>query len=346
MARIAFLDDSFPFTGDTFREKPLGGIQTATVMLAETLAARGHYVVVHGMVLADESSHNVLYRPLSMPWDDAPYDLAVANCVAKLFSYVKAKHRALWMHGPANYMRKPRHFLPYLYFSPTPIFLGSYHASTWRPWLPRFGAVNIPHGVGAPFTEVPLRDVAPAPRALFFSNPRRHLDWVLDVWKEYIHPHMPTASLHIYAGRSNYGTRKDDKLDAALAKAEAYKDCGVEIYEPLPKDKLAKEMENSRVMLYRGDLGETFCFAAAEAQAAGVPLVTAGIGSLAERVEDGKTGFVETECHAFADAALRLLREDDLWLAQHKAAQDTRASLSWENVADQWEAHFQLRSSI
>lgn len=44
MARIAFLDDSFSFTGATLRHQPLGGIQTATIMLAEQLASHGHHV--------------------------------------------------------------------------------------------------------------------------------------------------------------------------------------------------------------------------------------------------------------------------------------------------------------
>lgn len=341
MARIAFLDDSFPFTGATLRAEPLGGIQTATVMLAETLAKRGHHVAVHGMVSSDEQHHGVLYRPLVTPWGEQ-YDLLIANCVAKLFAQARGKKKALWMHGPARYMRKPRHLWPYLRFRPTPVFLGDYHRSTWPKWIPSFGASLIPHGVGAPFINASPVTTPPPPRAIFLSNPRRHLDWILDVWAERIHPAMPEAELHVYAGRSNYGSRRDDKLDKALKTALSYEDKGVICHDPLPKSQLVRAMQESRVMLYRGDLGETFCFAAAEAQASGVPLVTAGLGSLAERVIDGKTGFLREDPELFALAALRLLREDGLWRAQHESAQALRSSLSWEKVASAWEERFAL----
>lgn len=345
MAKIAFLDDSFPFTGKSLRQGPLGGIQTATVMLAETLAARGHVVSVHGMVAADERYENVLYRPLYTPWGEED-DLVVSNCVAKLFPYAKGKKRALWLHGPARYMRKPRHLIPYLRFHPSLVFLGDYHRSTWLKWIPAFHPKIIPHGVGAPFINAPALAVPPGPRAIFLSNPRRNLDWILALWSRYIHAAMPTAQIHIYAGRGNYGARKDDKLDAALAKVEPYAAKGVFLHDPLPKEHLVSAMQKSRVMLYRGDPGETFCFAAAEAQAAGVPLVTAGLGSLGERVVDGKTGFLRDEPQAFAEAALRLLREDALWQKQHEAALAMRESLSWGKVAAAWEEAFDLEELL
>ncbi len=341
MAKIAFLDDSFPFTGASLREGPLGGIQTATVMLAETLAERGHHVSVHGMIAADERVEGVLYRPLFTPWEER-YDLVVANCVAKLFAFVQGKKRALWLHGPARYMRKPRHLWPYLRFAPKAVFLGDYHRSTWPKWIPLFGQETIPHGVGKPFIDAPLAEDPPAPRAIFFSNPRRHLDWILEVWAKRIFPAMPEAQLHVYAGRGNYGSRRDDKLDQALSLIGRYADKGVFRHDPLPKHLLLRALQESRVMLHRGDLGETFCFAAAEAQAAGVPLVTGGLGSLAERVTHGQTGFLCEDQESFAKATLRLLREDGLWRAHHKAAQESRKDLSWDKAADAWESAFEL----
>ncbi len=342
MAKIAFLDDSFPFTGHSLRQGPLGGIQTATVMLAETLAKRGHRVSVHGMVASDEKVNDVLYRPLFTPWGEH-YDLLVANCVAKLFSYAKGTRKALWLHGPAKYLRKPRHLLPYLWHRPRSVFLGPYHRSTWPRVLPLFGAHEIPHGVGAPFIDAPETTTPPGPRAVFLSNPRRHLDWVLDIWTRRVFPAMPEAQLHIYAGRSNYGARADHKLDQALHGIEALAMQGVTLHEPLAKEALARALSESRVMLYRGDLGETFCFAAAEAQAVGVPLVTAGLGSLAERVQDGLTGFLCADEESFVISALNLLRDDALWRRQHEAARLVgRKTLDWDRVASAWEDHFEL----
>lgn len=341
MARIAFLDDSFPFTGETLRTRPLGGIQTATVMLAETFAARGHNVAVHGMIAANEKSNGVLYRPLFTPWGET-YDLLISNCVAKLFSHAGAGKRALWTHGAAHYMAKPRHLWPYLRYRPSLVFSGDYHRSTWPAWLPAFHPAIIPMGLAQPFVQGTATALVPGPRAVFFSNPRRSLDWVLDIWARLIHPAMPEAQLHIYAGSATYGVPHDDKIERALAKATAYTKQNVIRHDPVNKAELAHLLGQSRVMLYRGDETETFCQSAAEAQAMGVPIVTAGIGGVAERVLDGQNGFIKADPESFAQATLKLLADDALWIKQHKAALEAHAVPSWDNVAAAWEEHFGL----
>ena len=344
MARIAFLDDSFPFTGHMLRTTPLGSIQSATIGLAEALAARGHQVAVHGMVASDENVNGVLYRPLFTPWGGEVYDLVIANSVAKLFAYAKGRKKALWLHGHARYLRKARHAWPFLRYRPRVVFLGDYHRSSWPKYLPLFGSSQIPLGIEDAFLQVPEQDKTPAPRAVFVSNPRRKLDWVLDVWAEHIYPKMPGAQLHVFAGRNQKGMRRSERMDKILEKIASHINQGVVRHEPRPKEDLLQIFAESRVMLHAGDDGEAFCLAAAEAQAAGVPLVTANYGGGAEQVLDGQTGFVCENPKDFADATLRLLRDDVLWRAQHQAAQDKMRDWSWARVADAWEAAFDIET--
>lgn len=336
MSSLAFVDDSFAFDGVTLREKPLGGIQVATVMLAEAMAARGHHVTVFTPTTQESQYAGVSYRPFSRRTEEC-HDAVIVNCAPKLFKKVKAKRRALWMHGPARYMRKPRHFLPYFRARPVTVFTGAYHRASWLRWLPLVKPVVIPHGVGAPFTVADPALIPPPPRAIFTSNPRRGLDWLLDIWVHKIRPRVPTAELHVFSGRATYGYRGDDKIEAALAAAQDSMSHGVLLREPVGKEKLADELRQARVMLYRGDLGETFCFAAAEAQAMGVPLVTAGVGALAERVVDRETGFLAGDSGDFAAKAVALLTDDPLWASQHKAALARRGHGSWDERARAWE---------
>ncbi len=62
---------------------------------------------------------------------------------------------------------------------------------------------------------------------------------------------------------------------------------------------LVAALEGARVMLYRGDEGETFCLALAEAQALGVPAVVQKLGAVVERVIDGVTGTIAGDDEAF-----------------------------------------------
>jgi glycosyltransferase involved in cell wall biosynthesis len=90
--------------------------------------------------------------------------------------------------------------------------------------------------------------------------------------------------------------------------------------------------------LYRGDPGETFCLALAEAQAMGVPAVVKPSGSAAERVIDGITGRVTEDDDTFVAAAVAVLRDDALWRRWHLTALQHQRGLSWDTVAARFEA--------
>jgi glycosyltransferase involved in cell wall biosynthesis len=91
-------------------------------------------------------------------------------------------------------------------------------------------------------------------------------------------------------------------------------------------------------MLYRGDPGETFCLALAEAQAMGVPAIVQPLGSAPERIIDGTTGRVAENADGFATAAIATLRDDALWRQWHVAALAKQGGSSWDAVAGRFEA--------
>ncbi|HYF98302.1 MAG TPA: glycosyltransferase, partial [Coxiellaceae bacterium] len=93
----------------------------------------------------------------------------------------------------------------------------------------------------------------------------------------------------------------------------------------------------SRLMLYRGDVGETFCLAVAEAQALGLPAVVQDLGSLNERVIHDTTGKVTQNNEEFAAAAIEILRNDQLWRQMHQASLAQQRGLSWNEIAQCFE---------
>ena len=112
---------------------------------------------------------------------------------------------------------------------------------------------------------------------------------------------------------------------------------GVVARGPLGKSELAAELAMARLFLYRGDIGETFCNAAAEAQAMGVPAVVEDIACMAERVRDGVTGFVVKGADAFSARAVELLRNDSLWRQQHRNSLKLQRSWTWAAAAAEFE---------
>jgi glycosyltransferase involved in cell wall biosynthesis len=168
----------------------------------------------------------------------------------------------------------------------------------------------------------------------------RSLDWLLQLWKDKIFPQVPSAELHVFSGAATYGAMGEAKgaaMNGILDRARSLRGSGVILHSPVPKHALVQELAGARAYLYRGDSSETFCASAGEAQAMGVPAVVQDIGSMSERVDDGKTGFVVKDEAQFAAAAIRLLTDDALWSAQHEAALARKRQYGWKDAAAEFE---------
>ena len=343
--RIVMADDGIAFDGRVKEQQPLGGAESSFTELAEALAARGHHVSVHNRCAAPLEWKGVQWVPLDgrRPNQGVPdsADLYIPNRSDFLIPYCpQARKTVFWIHNPAGYLLKWRYQWPLFRRRPVIVFSGASHLSTYPGWAFDGGRVIIPYGVAPVFLGAQPRETTPPPRALFLSNPLRSLDWLLDVWAERIFPHVPGAELHIFAGAAIYGAAgaaKADRMTPILNRATALADCGVVLRGPVPKNQLVEEIKQARCFLYRGDIGETFCNAAAEPQAMGVPGVVEDIACMKERIIDAETGFVVQGEQAFAEAGIRLLTDDALWRRMHGAALERQGAWTWEKAAKAFE---------
>ena len=136
-----------------------------------------------------------------------------------------------------------------------------------------------------------------------------------------ISPVMPTARLDIYG---SYTTNED------LAPY------GIHIKGRRPRQILLDELSEKRVMLIPGHRDETFCLAASESLCLGIPVVTYGHGSLKERIQHEQTGFIADNPAEFAEATLRLLKDDTIWQSVHHQALTQREAADWNHRAEDW----------
>jgi glycosyltransferase involved in cell wall biosynthesis len=337
VAKVVMADDGIAFDGVTAEKAPLGGAETAVAALAAALAGRGHDVAVRNHCRAPLDYKGVHWAPIS---DGIPADcdLYIGNRGHRVIGLAQnARCRVFWLHNPAGYLKKPRNVWRLAVYRPILVTSGDYHAATIPAWLPRGGQEVIPYGILDGFRATPPRD-PPPPRAIFTSNPSRGLDWLLDLWVSRIAPAVPGAELHIYAGAAVYGMSQAPRMSDVLERAAALSDFGVRRFPPVCREVLASALMGARVMLYRGDPGETFCLALAEAQAMGVPAVVQPLGSARERVIDGATGCVAEDDNAFVAAAVAVLRDDALWRRWHLAALGLQRGFTWDAIAARFEA--------
>lgn len=340
MAHIVMTDDGLRFDARTMTQSPLGGAETAFAMLAQTFASHGHQVTVRNRCTEAARDGGVDWAPLEAGVPEAA-DLYIAHRAHGLLPMVpRARRRLFWIQNPARYLLKWRYLSKLFRLKPVVVFSSLYHADTYPAWAPDGGRVVIPLGVSPTFLEGEPADEPPPPRALFVSNPLRGLDWVLTLWAQRIHPRLPTAELHVFSGPATYGaygSAKAREMEPVLEYARQLADRGVVLRAPVSKGVLADEMRAARVLLYRGDAEETFCFAVAEAQAAGMPAVVGPYGCMAERVADGETGFVEADERLFAEKALGLMTDDRLWRRMSHRALERQRRWGWNEAATAFE---------
>ncbi len=340
MADIVMADDGIAFDSELMRQRPLGGAETAFTSLAEALAARGNTVTVCNNCANPGVHAGVTWRRIA---DGLPgrADLYIANRGDRLILAMgrRARRTVFWIHNPARYLMKLRYLWKLAWTRPAIVFSGPSHLATYPTWAPGERVV-IPYGIADLFRHAQPASEPPPPRAIFTSNPMRGLAWLLELWASRIHPGMPTAELHVFSGPSTYGAAgraKAAAMHAVLERARHLSNCGVVLREPVAKSVLVDELRQARVMLYRGDPGETFCLAVGEAQSVGVPAVVQPIGATPERVVDGITGHVAADDNEFAAAAVRLLADDSLWRMEHRAALERQRAWGWDDAAAAFE---------
>lgn len=340
MARIVMTDDGIVFDGATLEERPLGGAETSFIEMANALAARGHDVLVCNKCEAERVHKGVTWRPISQGVPEST-DLYIPNRGDKLIRLCpQAKRTIFWIHNPAGYLLKWRYQWKLALRRPVIVFSGASHAATYPGWAFAGGREIVPYGLTDLFCHAEERAEVPPPRVVFTSNPMRGLDWLLDLWERRIRPIVPAAELHVFAGTATYGAAgaaKAGRMGPVLDKAASMGTQGVLLRGPVPKAQLVDELAAARALLYRGDIGETFCSAVAEAQAMGVPAVLMDIACMNERVVEGETGWCVKDEETFIRHAVSVLTDDSLWRRLHGNCLDKQRAWRWDQAAAEFE---------
>jgi glycosyltransferase involved in cell wall biosynthesis len=331
VARIVLADDGVAFDGHS--AGALGGAETAFLRLAEALAAKGHHVSAFTATTQKIAAGGVDWAPVSgkLP-DDA--DLYIANRGDRVLDLVpNARRIAFWLHNDAAYLKKFRYLRRLWRRQPTLVFVSDSHRRLAPSWLPGGERVVIPLGLEDEYRHDAAREVPP-PMALYAANPLRGLAELAKIWPQI---GVTNATLVAHSGADLYAVKPRTRAAMEQALASVAKVAGIALRPFVERTALIDVLRGARVFLYPGDPTETFCLSVAEAQSLGVPCVVYARGALPERVVDGTTGFVAKSDAEFVDAARRLLTDDALWLAQHRACLATQNKRGWADMAADFE---------
>jgi glycosyltransferase involved in cell wall biosynthesis len=349
-------------------ERKMSGIRTAAVALCAALVRRGHEVhlfsrcsrpgVHQGVCFHDRSS-------FARFTETQPVDvLVVVPEVLPLLMPVRARVRLIWSGNAFEMgdcaLAEPWSWAPQLgRAGETARLYSMAHLHQYADRLvvkSEWQARDMQERLGIPagkftvaYNGVPLEFYGGSPpernryRLVYTSQARRGLDVLLRLFPR-IRMAVPHAELHVFG--CEY---KVAGLDGAPPTVRDLVQDGVFWHGALGKRALASELCMSGLMAYPCTFKETFCTAVAEAQAAGLPVVTSAHSALTERVTDSVDGLlIRGNPHepdyerAFVAAVVQLLQDDQTWRRMSaEAARKARRLYDWDVIAAEWEQEMQ-----
>ncbi len=369
--KILFYQRGTPCSGASLEHKPLGGTESAMIYMAQALAARGHTVVICNDADLPGTHVGVAYHH----WRDfesvvARFQPDVLMCIRMLLPVLAKRWAPVQIYFSPDAYDQPflnsamqlrfqndqidydiglynlRFVAPYV----DAVFcVGAWQAQTFheRFAVPLEKLHVVANGVHlAHFASA--RPLAARRRQLAYcSTPFRGLKYLLQYFPA-IRRRVPDATCAVMSGMQLYGQTDAQDQQAYGALYDLAKQPGVTLHGPLPKSQLADVLQESRVFAYPNTFAETFCIAALEAQAAGLPGVSTQLAGLCERITDGTHGFLipghpsePSYAERFIECCVKLLADDTLWQRMHEAAQSQAAPFAYETLAEKWESLLQ-----
>jgi glycosyltransferase involved in cell wall biosynthesis/tetratricopeptide (TPR) repeat protein len=342
-----------PWDPRLIEKRGMGGSETAVVEVAKRLAAKGHRVRVYCNCGAEGLYDGVRYLAAERLPRAEPADVLVAWRNADGLEIMRGRVRWLWVHdvgvgGSTDPWRMHR--------TDRVLGLSSWHVRALAAQgIPTEKIHQTRNGIDhARFKGPPVPRVAT--RAVFSSAPTRGLEELCNLWPT-VRMAVPEATLDCYYGfdsweascRANDDGEGLERIARLRALVEATD--GVTMRGRVSPRDLAKAMSGAGVWVHPawdngagGKFYETSCLGLVEAQAAGCRVVAAAHGAIPEAafkaslVDYGDASLPSREDWSeFASAIVEAMQapEED---GGREAIADAVSHLSWDSVAEQWEA--------
>ena len=305
-------------------DKALGGIETACLELGDALVARGHEVSIMGPCASGRKVRSIAWTHLA----ESSGDALISCNDARILAAGHYPVRIFWSHNPLAVEKafRKKQIGPILLARPPAVFGSRDAMKAVSPLLTFNTRTVIPLGVMTLFEATRVD----RPRALnfaFVSQPQRGLAPTCRVWVAKVHSAVPAATLHVF------GSTPEQARIAPEAAAAAR----IMFHPRTGKQELAQFYETATGLICIGAEDETFCLAAAEAQCAGLPVLTLGVGTLSERVSHGVNGLQSASFEALAQDVIRLCKDTELTSILRAGALRMRGQFTWERSAKLWE---------
>ena len=319
--KIYFIENSIDFNCKYLNFNSIRGAEKVLINLTNEISKEDYDVTVFNNTTEEITINNLKWTNIKNYYKFSDPNYLISWSDANLLNLFQCKKKFIWSHSVQTIEKFIRKKQLFSYYSNRPVLItvGEYHYNNRTFLTSPFGKKIIPLAVDDDFLniDINLTDI-PSPIAIFTTRPDRNLDMLLSMWKN-IYKSNNKSCLYINPPYE----LSDNQLNM-----------NIKLRNASNKINLIKDLLNSRVMLIPGHKGEVFCLAAEEAREMCIPIVTMGYGSLYERVEHNKTGFIAKNSNQFVKYATSILNDDSVYLELKKNLIKKKRSRKWSDVAN------------
>ncbi len=328
--KIIIIDNSnLSYSGDDIDGTFLRGTETSLILLSEQFSKMGYDIDYCNEIKEERIVNGVRYFNKMNIDKKKIYDLAIAISDANQFIYATSLKKAVFSvsNQPLEKFLRKKQLIPFFKFKPTVVTLCNYQYKKRSFFTSFYGKKTIPISIDPKFlsTKIDL-DYLPKKQVVYNIRSNRNLDRLIKIWIEKIYPNNHEFKLFITPDLIEY--------------TDYYKNNNIFLRKIGTRQDMIDELSQYRALTYLGHKSDIFTLTAEEAVKLCLPVVTFGIGSLADRVKHNKTGFVAKNDDEFANYTIKLLNDDRFYLETKSKMHEARYDNNWESIASEWINYF------
>lgn len=367
---IAFYLQGVPINGNSVYTKPLGGTESAMIFMAAALARIGHKVEVFTETDSPSIYDDVKYRhwkEFEQAADKSDFDVLI--CIRSLLLVLAKRWAKLQVYFSPDAHDQPfvnsamitrledgkncyeiglfslkfvKNYIDVIFC------VGQWQADTFKEKFSIPAEKLFVAGNGVDLKSFSLNNPLSKreQQIVYTSTPFRGLEYLLKYFP-FIRQRVPDSKCIVMSGMQLYGHDSEQDRKAYGHIYDLADQPGVEFLGPLPKPEMNEILKKSRLLAYPNLFAETFCIAALEAQAAGLPVVTTKLAAMSERVADNVDGFLipgnpnsQSYAGMFIDKCVLLLKDDNMWDEYSAAAFSKSRKFNYDELALLWNNEF------
>ena len=324
--KIIIIDNSnLSYSGSDIDGTFLRGTETSLILLSEQFFKMGYKIDYCNEIKEERIINGVKYFNKKKIDKKIIYDLAIAISDANQFSHVTSLKKAIFSvsNQPLEKFIRKKQLIPFFKFKPTVVTLCNYQYNKRSFFTSFYGKKTIPITIDPKFlsTKIDL-DYLPKKQVVYNIRSNRNLDRLIKIWIEKIYPINHEFKLFITPDLIEY--------------SDYLKDNNIFLRKIGSRQEMIDELSHYRALTYMGHKSDIFTLTAEEAVKLCLPVVTFGIGSLADRVKHNKTGFIARNDDEFANFTIKLMNDDKFYLATKTKMFDVRNENDWNSIASEW----------